>query len=261
MKTVEYEGLKFQLPDADTLFGPRIYKWVGEVKKVIDLIKPIRGDVMIEVGACFGVSCISAVGIGKFRKVLAIEPDTRNLDYLSLNVELNKAIGTIFPFYGAVSDRAGSPVLMQSPSANIGGSALAWNEADSSVADAMYPRVPAFTLDAIAEMTGIIPAEVGLVWIDAQGAEGRILDGAEQTLLQTKCPWYIELAPELLRAAGTTAAGLVSLLRPMFRSFIDIRDLSLSEQSISDLPPLWDYYEAKRKDDGHSSHTNILLKR
>ncbi|MGE4064194.1 MAG: FkbM family methyltransferase [Rhodospirillaceae bacterium] len=51
--------------------------------------------------------------------------------------------------------------------------------------------------------------KVALVKVDVQGAEERVLDGAEQTLGRIRPAWFVEVDDDHLRAMGSSAAALV----------------------------------------------------
>ena len=64
-------------------------------------------------------------------------------------------------------------------------------------------------------------AEVGLLWLDVEGYEYRVLQGAGN-ILERCPPLVMELYPELLRRAGDLAA-LPDLLARYYSHVVDLR--------------------------------------
>jgi FkbM family methyltransferase len=253
MITVNYRGLSFKLPKQDTLFRTKIHRFVDEVPDTVKLANIQPGGVFFEIGLCFGVSSITAVKTGLFRKALAMEADRGNCTLAAINKELNKADVTIYPY--AASDVSGKGSIKLNSKANIGGSVVLHKDTGANVIDLI-------TIDDLIEKEKIDVNEITFVWCDAQGSEGRLIKGASK-LLARKIPWTIEVAPELLENLGTSKEELLSLVAPHFKSVIDLKDTTAAVRPVSDIVDIFSYYKELRKPIGDgktkASHTNVLL--
>jgi FkbM family methyltransferase len=148
----------------------------------------IRDRKVLEVGANVGTETVSFVVQHGASSVIAIEPDPINADSLRINVALNKLQDRVTVLELAASSVDGSVTLELS----------ATNFADHRVlADGVTPQseqiieVPARTLDSLPE---IAPDEIALIWLDVQGHEGQVLDGAS-ALLEAGIPIVTEYWP------------------------------------------------------------------
>jgi FkbM family methyltransferase len=148
----------------------------------------IRDRKVLEVGANVGTETVSFVVQHGAASVIAIEPDPINADSLRMNVALNKIQDRVTVLELAASSVDGSVTLELSST----------NFADHRVlADGVTPQsdrvieVPARTLDSLPEIT---PDEIALIWLDVQGHEGHVLDGAG-ALLDAGVPIVTEYWP------------------------------------------------------------------
>jgi FkbM family methyltransferase len=253
MLTVNYRGLSFKLPKQDKLFRLKMHKFVDEVPETVKLANVQPGGVFFEIGLCFGVSSITAVKTGLFRKALAMEADRGNCTLAAINKELNNADVTIYPY--AASDVSGKGSIELSSRDNIGGSVVFHEDTGANTIDLI-------TIDELIEKEKIDVSEITFVWCDAQGSEGRLIKGASK-LLERKIPWTIEVAPELLENLGTTKEELLSLVAPHFSSVIDLKDATATVRPVADIVDIFSHYKELRKPIGDgrtkASHTNVLL--
>jgi FkbM family methyltransferase len=159
------------------------------------------GQVIVDVGANVGTftrEFIEAVGVSG---VWAIEP------HPDCQHDLRQCLPASQIIQAAVTDTDGETVLHRSARTEHG-SLYASNvlEAHGSL------PVRAVTLDGL-QARGELPTPIALVKVDAQGAEMAILRGAE-TLIRTQHPmWFLELWPQGLQEAGTSAGAVIQLLR------------------------------------------------
>jgi len=101
-----------------------------------------------------------------------------------------------------------------------------------------------------------------LVWCDAQGSEGKLLKGAKK-ILESKVPWVMEIAPDLLTKNGTSLDELMQLVTPCFKKVADLKENNPAVKDIGHLRNIYEKYKSIRKfvSEGvtKSSHTNVLL--
>ena len=143
-------------------------------------------DVLIDAGANIGMVCIGMLRRGYFRSALAIEAAPDNAALLERNIAQNDLGASIRAIACALSDRNGE-LDVELSADNFGDHRV-------RAAQASRPgrlgedrrttiRVPARTLDAIVEGNPPTdPERIGLIWIDVQGHEGHLLEGARRTL-------------------------------------------------------------------------------
>ena len=197
--------------------------------------RPLEGKTFLDVGANIGTASLCAlIRQGAARSVL-FEPHPSNLRLLRMNLAANDLTdrGTVRAM--AVSDAAGELTFEESTD-NIG---------DHRVRDENSPAesgalgeehrttitVSADTLDAGIEGAGVDLADVGLVWVDVQGHETHVLDGASK-LLKAGAPWCVEFWPYGLGRAGT----LTRFIETAQEHFSHAWDLGLPEGYELDVP-------------------------
>ncbi len=173
------------------------------------------GRVMIDIGANIGRMAIPRAILGDFDVVYCAEPDTLNYRCLVANVISNGLQGLVLPDQLAISDRQGTVTLQRGKAP---GAHRVLHESSNDPASA----VPAMTLDAWVERAGIDLAETTFVKVDTQGSEVHVLAGATRVLTHRHIAWQIEVAPWLLRLAGTTPSTLYQMLQDHFTHFIDL---------------------------------------
>jgi FkbM family methyltransferase len=146
--------------------------WLGSYecakqKRMVDVVK--RGDVVFDVGAHVGFYTLLASSlVGETGKVFAFEPLPRNLGYLEKHLHLNAVRNTVL-FKAAVSDSTGEVHFREAPS-----HAMGQINAEGSLV------VPCVSLDDLCAQKAIPLPD--LVKIDVEGAEARVLRGAENIL-------------------------------------------------------------------------------
>jgi FkbM family methyltransferase len=163
------------------------------------------GMVVFDVGANIGfyTTFFSRLA-GSAGRVHAFEPDPLSFQILR---ERTARLPNVVATQAAAADRPGRLTLYCNR----------FNRADNrlSALDGHIPaepvEVPALTLDDYCEAHGV--GRVDAVKIDVQGAEVAALAGFRRTLARTPPRWLlIELAPELLTAAGSSPEALWQIL-------------------------------------------------
>jgi FkbM family methyltransferase len=152
----------------------------------------------VDVGANIGTETIAALRSG-FARVLAIEPETMNRRLLEANLIVNGLADRAAIRAAAISNRRGS-VRMALSATNRGDHRVIENRAlpIGHIAGEQVDMLP--LADLVAE-NRIHPDEISLVWVDAQGYDGFVLDGA-RPLISAGVPFVIEFWPEEMRILG-----------------------------------------------------------
>jgi len=148
-------------------------------------------SVFIDVGAHVGRYTVM---VGKHvKRVVSIEPNAENFDALRRTVAIND-LHNVVALHCACWNKAGTSLrLFRSPSPGK----------HSVLRPQMsFETVDTVTLDSILESLRIEPAEVGLVKIDAEGAEPQILMGGEKLLGSVQPRVVFEASPRNYRIAA-----------------------------------------------------------
>ena len=168
--------------------------------ELLELLKP--GMTVVDIGANVGSYTTSFLtAVGPTGRVYAIEPALHTLPYLYA------AAPGAFIIQAAVCDHEGIVTLYhsnESPHHSLYRQNLVQDMNTSEV-------VRAVTLDKLIAR-GELPPQINAVKIDAQGAEMAILRGAACLLAEHLTWWYLELWPDGLKEAGSSAEAVCDLL-------------------------------------------------
>jgi FkbM family methyltransferase len=196
---VKVEGFKLALHQHDSIISESIRKsnvWAeAETKLFRELIKP--GMVVVDVGANIGYfSLLASALVGPQGRVHAFEPDPLNCSLLRKSIRLN-GVTNIELVQSALSDDD-TPVSLFIDSQNKGDHRI-WEptgEARKRI------DVSSTTLDDYLGQTQTRPS---FIKIDVQGAEGKVMGGMKNTLIQTELKYLtLEFWPSALRKCGTS---------------------------------------------------------
>lgn len=190
---VERDGLTLLVATWDKglgrkLFAHRRRKEMRVLARVVEALekrgRPLAGSTLVDVGANIGTTSLAALAWHGFERVVAIEPDRENARLLRASAALNGLEGRVEVVEAAAGSAVGESALLRS-GRNSGAHRIA------GAGEAGEP-VPLTTLDTLVAEGAIVPAEVGLVWIDAQGSEAEVLAGAA-SLVERRIPLVLEL--------------------------------------------------------------------
>lgn len=173
---------------------------VGTVFAALDeLGHDYRGKTFLEVGANFGVYALPAVAEHSFARAVAYEPDPGTFQLLTRNIAHNGLGGRVRAFQVALSDRAGQVVLSRGRR-NAGDNRIVGGGRPAGRRGADV-QVAASTFD-LEVAAGRIPLdELGLVWMDVQGHETQVLEGA-RLLLDSAVPVVLEYSTSMMTVAA-----------------------------------------------------------
>ena len=174
-------------------------------------VKP--GMTVVDIGANLGHYTMVAARAGA--SVRAYEPDPGTFAELVANLQLN-GFANVTPVQAAVSDRRGKASFFVD-AANSGGHSLA---RENALSPGAAIEVPTVRLDD--ELAG---GEIDILKIDAQGAEGQILEGARGTLERSDAKIYFEFWPlGLVRCGRDPDAVLATLAELGYRTrIVDVK--------------------------------------
>lgn len=157
------------------------------------------GSTVVDIGANVGFFTRRfAKWVGADGSVIALEPEPRNFADLLDILREDGTLSRVRLFEAAAAEYAGTARLKLNP-LHPGDHKLT---AGNNGIDVKTMRLD----DILAEREW---PPLSLVKIDVQGAEERVLDGAEQTLGRVRPVWFVEVDDDHLRAMGSSAAHLV----------------------------------------------------
>lgn len=192
----------------------------SKLQKVMDLLGPDgRPRVLLDIGANIGCICIAAVKRGLFERAVAFEPEALNFSLLSANIHLNGLSGRISAFNMALGARDGERLAFELSSDNFGDHRISVATDDGQFDEARRKRtfVPCESLDS--QVSDDL--RDCLIWMDTQGFEGYVLQGASQCL-RSKPPLVLEFWPYGLLRAGSYEALKTALLQAGYTKFYDL---------------------------------------
>jgi len=177
-------------------------------------------DVVVDVGANIGVTCIALVKHGYFRRALAFEPAPATYQRLVRNVRQNGFEGQIVPFACALSSVAGEMALELSD-ANSGDHRIRHTAEPGDLQEEKRRTVmvPVGTLDdVLRDQPESMANSIGLVWLDIQGHEGYFLEGARQLFVR-HVPLVSEFWPYGIRRSGMSRSRYGEIVSEYFSHF------------------------------------------
>lgn len=185
---------------------------------------PLAGTIFVDVGANIGTATIPALLRFGAARALAFEPDERSFRLLRHNLLENDLTERVVAERAAVWDEPGVAVF-ETVDSN-------WGDGRVRTTPGPVPgsfqedqrtttEVPLVTLDAFVAEHGVEPGRIGLLWVDAQGAEFHVLNGA-RSILSSGVPVVMEYWPYGLRRAGGLRE-LSGLVAEHYTSIVDLR--------------------------------------
>jgi FkbM family methyltransferase len=198
---------KFYVDTRDRGFGSNILldgfweMWLTQL--IASYVEP--GMVVFDVGANFGYyTLLLADLVGAAGKVYAVEPNPETAAYLRHSVTLN-GVGNRTVIVEAAAGSVDAPsVQLCAPQGEPKNSYVVSEAQAAAVPDGTSYVVPQVTIDGIVATAG----RVDFIKVDAEGAEGEIVTGMEDTLRRFKPILVLEF--NALR--GKDPAGLLEKL-------------------------------------------------
>ena len=187
-----------------------------------------EGGQFLDVGANIGTQSIYAMKTGAFAGVHAFEPAPDNIALFLRNMEENDLMACVRLIEAGVSDAVGTATL-HFHSHNLGAHSL---ESESVRRSAGARDISVTTLDAALVEAGITPSDTGLVWIDVEGHEAAVIEGAG-SLLAARVPIVFEFL-EVNRDHSSTPA-MLSKLSSCYDCVYRLQDETLAVRAAGEL--------------------------
>ena len=150
------------------------------------------GLAFIDVGANIGTHTVYAALSRRFARFVAIEPDPRTCEILSANIALNALGGRAVALNCAAGGEPGTLDLHRV--AENSGAATLRPAGQRTTGERL--SVPVCRLDDILAQSGLMPGDIGLVWIDVEGFEPEVWAGMAGVIAARR-PIVLEFSPDL----------------------------------------------------------------
>jgi FkbM family methyltransferase len=226
--------LAFFVDPGDRAVGAELV-WGGqwaraELDRAVDVLRSAgrmpADAVFVDAGANIGTQTVYALA-GGFARAVCFEPEPRNAQLLTMNVETNGFASRATVVRSAVGDEAGKAILQLHPR-NKGNHMIG---RAPSLDGLEQVEVAITRMDVALRDAGVAPGQVGVVWIDVEGYEPQAIRGLG-AFLEHRVPLVIEYSPS--RYSPDDKAALSDLLERHYRFYRDVKKLD-SEHPVSGL--------------------------
>jgi len=225
-------GNRVLVDTSDVAIGREVFLERGfdsqNVDAVLDCLREfeLRPEQIIDVGANIGTVTLDLLACFPDAVALAFEPDEINVRLLRQNVMGNDLSDRVTVYEAAVSDHDGEATFEISPS-NPGDHRVRIGAPEGEIGEERWATrtVPVMRLDTLVDDTALDPQRPTLLWIDAQGHEAQILQGASRL---RGAPTVVEFWPYGLRRAGGYDTFLAQV-----RAYASIREIRGGVRHIS----------------------------
>lgn len=195
---------------------------------------PLVGKTFVDIGANIGTSTIPAIMEFGALNAIAFEPASQNLRLLRSNIAANDLAERVTVIAAALSDHSGVQ-LLEIGEDNSGDCRIRFSKESGSLGEASWSteQVTLMTFDDVIRERQVSMDDIGLVWMDTQGHEAHVLNGAS-ALTESSVPVVIEYWPYGLRRANALDT-LHTLLGKCYRVVIDVR-AAMKGDSVDEIP-------------------------
>lgn len=207
IRNVEREGISYELDLYDMVDW---WIYFGFKNPIGSNMYPsiCEGDTFIDVGANNGeVSLKAARKVGNSGRVIAFEPNPKNINRFKKNIALNSFDNITLVELG-VGNEAGEFQLNNDTPENLG---MGWigNPSDDKSVSSILIKVTSLD-DYLLSME---LNSVDFIKIDVEGFEINVLEGAKGIIKKFQPTLFVEVEDTLLNRQGTSASELISLIR------------------------------------------------
>lgn len=174
-----------------------------EIKIFLQWTKEIYGSdiestsgYFLDIGANIGTTCVY---IGKRYpniQCIAFEPDDENFRVLNANVKLNK-LDNVITVNAGLSNKVQQGKMRQFDD-NRGRNYIVYDDSPRQQYDD-FEKIEITTLDTFITKHEIRAEDIGFIWMDTEGFEPFVLDGAKALFRKKKIPMWMEFCGETIR--------------------------------------------------------------
>lgn len=201
---------------------------VFDVLSILDQLGLLRdkNNKLLEIGGNIGTHTIYFALTGRFSRIVTVEPDPRNLEFLRLNLDDNRLGDLVFVAECAAGPEEGTFTLYRVDN-NHGYSSLV----DTGVADDTV-NVPVKTIQSILNEAEILDSEINLLWMDIEGYEPDLMRSLEP-FLKRQVPIMMEFSPNIY--GESRSSDFLEFLASYYRDCIDFGDVAKPRLNVNEL--------------------------
>jgi FkbM family methyltransferase len=166
---------------------------------------------LIDIGANIGTVCIPAVKRGLVEKAIAIEPEPTNYRILVANIYLNDLADKIVTHNVALGPQDDQSLVLELSPDNSGDHRIQFGKESGSYSEALRKTITVKS-ERLDTLIPAIDRSSTLIWMDTQGFEGLILQGATE-MLSSRVPLVTEFWPYGMARTNSFDAFKSALLR------------------------------------------------
>ena len=193
-----------------------------KVEKAISVVsavnKAFKLETLIDVGANIGTVCIPAVKRGLAANAIAIEPEPLNYRVLVANIFLNGLADRIETYHLALGSEDNQTLELELSEGHSGDHRIHVANETGTASSGKITSVKSETFDSVVPA---VDRNSCLVWMDTQGYEGIILQGA-QNIIRAQVPMVVEFWPEGMKRMRSYPALKEALLN--YSEYYDLSD-------------------------------------
>ena len=186
-------------------------KWqLEEIEQAIRILKQIdpEGGVFVDAGANIGTHTVYAMRSGYFSRSISFEPEPKNANLLRMNIAAN-GIEQSTVVQSALGSGSKTATLHIHPR-NKGAHSIGSSPCSDSTEQV---SVPVVRLDDALSANNVQRDQIGLVWVDVEGAEFDVISGLGSYIGR---PIALEFYPS--RYSAKQLADLRTILKQSYRS-------------------------------------------
>ena len=180
--------------------------------------KAFKLETLIDVGANIGTVCIPAVKRGLAANAIAIEPEPLNYRVLVANIFLNGLADKIKTYHLALGSEDNQTLELELSAGHSGDHRIHVANETGTASSGKITSVKSETFDSVVPA---VDRNSCLVWMDTQGYEGIILQGA-QNIIRAQVPMVVEFWPEGMKRMRSYPALKEALLN--YSEYYDLSD-------------------------------------
>jgi FkbM family methyltransferase len=199
------------------------------VALVREVIPDFDLDLLVDIGANIGTVCIPAVCRSLAKRAIAFEPERTNFRLLVANIYLNDLAEKITTHNFALGAENNQILEFELSPSNSGDHRIRVSNSVGIHDEATWrtTHVRSETMDVVVPT---MDRNSSLIWIDTQGYEGIVLQGAQRAVT-SRIPMVVEFWPYGLKRANCFDALKAAMLN--YRSFYDLSEKNPSLVEIS----------------------------